>query len=141
MSFTAFGKRRNPQWTSNTPVGPALSTVGFTGHEQEDEIGLVNMRGRHYDAKLGQFIQPDPFVQAPDYSQSWNRYAYVFNNPLKFVDPTGYESESSGDGGDGDGGDGSEGTYAGVTSEPPFEANVVYHRGDMGTITVVIDPA
>jgi hypothetical protein len=42
------------------------------------------MRGRQYDPKLGQFIQPDPIVQAPDYSQSWNRYAYVFNNPLKF---------------------------------------------------------
>jgi RHS repeat-associated protein len=38
------------------------------------------MRGRQYDPKLGQFIQPDPIVQAPDYSQSWNRYAYVFNN-------------------------------------------------------------
>ncbi|PLW98925.1 MAG: hypothetical protein C0591_03515, partial [Marinilabiliales bacterium] len=33
---------------------------------------------------------PDPIVQAPNYSQSYNRYSYVFNNPLKYTDPTGY---------------------------------------------------
>lgn len=130
LSFTAFGKRRNTQWTSTDPTGPLLSTISYTGHEADEDIGLVNMRGRQYDPKLGQFIQPDPIVQAPDYSQSWNRYAYVFNNPLRLVDPTGYQSE---------GGDGSEGTAAGVTSEPPNEANVVYHRGGMDTILHVID--
>jgi hypothetical protein len=33
LSFTAVGKRRNAQWTSNAPVGPALSTISYTGHE------------------------------------------------------------------------------------------------------------
>ena len=106
LSFTAFGKRRNAQWASDAPVGPALSTISYTGHEADDDVGLINMRGRQYDPKLGQFIQPDPIVQAPDFSQSWNRYAYVFNNPLKFVDPTGYET--TGSNGEGSGSSGEE---------------------------------
>jgi hypothetical protein len=38
---------------------------------------------------LARFLSPDPFVHAPDYSQSFNRYSYTFNNPLKFTDPSG----------------------------------------------------
>jgi hypothetical protein len=42
-----------------------------------------------YDPVLGRFLSPDPFVQAPDFSQSFNRYTYCLNNPLKYTDPTG----------------------------------------------------
>ena len=42
-----------------------------------------------YDPRLGRFLSPDPYVQAPDYSQSFNRYSYVWNNPLKYTDPDG----------------------------------------------------
>jgi hypothetical protein len=56
------------------------------------------------------------------------------SSTMRLVDPTGHESE-----GGGDGNDGSEGTAAGVTSEPPNEANVIYHRGGTDTIVHVID--
>ena len=46
-----------------------------------------------YDPELGRFMSADPFVQAPYNSQSYNRYSYVFNNPLSFTDPSGYECE------------------------------------------------
>ncbi|WP_062063730.1 RHS repeat-associated core domain-containing protein [Cellvibrio sp. OA-2007] len=46
--------------------------------------------GRVYDPELGRFMSADPFVQAPYNSQSYNRYSYVFNNPLSFTDPSGY---------------------------------------------------
>ena len=48
------------------------------------------MNGRVYDPELGRFMSADPFVQAPYNSQSYNRYSYVFNNPLSFTDPSGY---------------------------------------------------
>ena len=48
------------------------------------------MNGRIYDPTLGRFLQADPFIQAPGNSQSYNRYAYVLNNPLSYTDPSGY---------------------------------------------------
>jgi hypothetical protein len=48
------------------------------------------MNGRVYDPEVGRFLSADPFIQAPYNSQSYNRYSYVLNNPLKYVDPSGY---------------------------------------------------
>jgi RHS repeat-associated protein len=62
---------------------------GYTGHEHLPEFGLINMNGRMYDPLLGRFLSPDPFVQMPDYSQSFNRYSYCLNNPLIYTDPDG----------------------------------------------------
>lgn len=47
------------------------------------------MNGRLYDPKLHRFLQPDNFVQQPENSQNYNRYAYCVNNPLKYTDPSG----------------------------------------------------
>ena len=55
-----------------------------------DEVGLVHMNGRIYDPLLGKFLSPDPFVQSPANGQSYNRYAYGWNNPLSITDPSGY---------------------------------------------------
>jgi len=48
------------------------------------------MNGRIYDPALGRFMTPDPFVQFPTNLQSYNRYSYVLNNPLGYIDPSGY---------------------------------------------------
>ena len=48
------------------------------------------MNGRIYDPQLGRMLQADPFVQAPGNTQSYNRYSYVQNNPLRYTDPSGY---------------------------------------------------
>ena len=48
------------------------------------------MNGRIYDPTLGRFLQADPHIQAPNNSQSYNRYSYVLNNPLSYTDPSGY---------------------------------------------------
>src|SRR5262249_29868865 len=63
---------------------------GFTGHEDDADLGLVNMRSRIYDPRVGRFLSADPFVSGPLRSQAWNRYSYVNNNPLTLVDPTGF---------------------------------------------------
>ncbi|QTE23356.1 RHS repeat domain-containing protein [Polaribacter cellanae] len=42
-----------------------------------------------YDAKLGRFLSPDNYIQEPFSTQSFNRYGYVWNNPLKFTDKSG----------------------------------------------------
>ena len=62
---------------------------GYTGHEMLPEFGLINMNGRMYDPQLGRFLSPDNYIQMPENSQSFNRYSYCLNNPLKYTDPSG----------------------------------------------------
>ncbi|MDE1310019.1 RHS repeat-associated core domain-containing protein [Vibrio aestuarianus] len=92
-SYDTWGKQRKVAWREEGPldvVQQAITNRGYTGHEEIVEVGLVHMNGRVYDQELGRFISPDPFVQAPYITNSFNRYAYVMNNPLKYTDPTGY---------------------------------------------------
>ena len=62
---------------------------GFTGHEMLPGFDLIHMDGRVYDPTIGRFLSPDNYVQLPENSQSFNRYSYCFNNPLKYIDPDG----------------------------------------------------
>ena len=62
---------------------------GYTGHEMLNDFDIINMNGRLYDPVLGRFLSPDNFVQMPDNAQSYNRYSYCLNNPLKYTDPSG----------------------------------------------------
>ena len=89
QSFDAWGNTRSvTNWTS--PASYQLfAGSGFTGHEHLEEFSLINMNGRVYDPMLGRFLSPDPYVQLPDFSQSFNRYAYCLNNPLIYTDPDG----------------------------------------------------
>jgi RHS repeat-associated protein len=90
-SYDPFGKRRDPVWGQPVPASFAsLTTLGFTGHESDDDLGLVNMKGRMFDPKVGRFLTTDPIVSAPHFGQSWNPYSYVLNNPLNYVDPSGF---------------------------------------------------
>lgn len=70
-----------------------LNTIGlcrgYTGHEMISEFDIINMNGRLYDPVLGRFLSPDNYVQMPDFSQSFNRYSYCLNNPLRYTDPSG----------------------------------------------------
>jgi RHS repeat-associated protein len=60
----------------------------FNGKEQQDELNLLtyDYGARMYDPALGKWWQVDPLSEK---YQSWSPYAYVMNNPLKFMDPTG----------------------------------------------------
>jgi RHS repeat-associated protein len=91
MSYDAWGRRRNPyDWTYTNITTSSITDRGFTMHEMLDNFDLINMNGRAYDPLLGQFLSPDPFVTNPENPQSYNRYAYCLNNPLKYTDPSGY---------------------------------------------------
>ena len=46
--------------------------------------------GRIYDATLGRFLQADPHIDGTTQVAGFNRYAYVKNNPLNAVDPSGF---------------------------------------------------
>ncbi|MBR3557919.1 MAG: hypothetical protein IKN78_03525 [Bacteroidales bacterium] len=64
-------------------------THSFTGHEHYAGLKIINMNGRLYAPVIARFFSPDNFVQAPEFTQSYNRYSYCLNNPLQWVDPSG----------------------------------------------------
>ena len=94
LAYDAWGRRRNAaDWSD--PAGPPpiqgqQTARGHTGHEQLDDVGLTHMNGRIYDPALGRVLSADPYVPSAGDSQSFNRYAYVRNSPLKYTDPSGY---------------------------------------------------
>ena len=69
---------------------PAMSYGGrgYTGHEQLNGFGIINMNARLYDPLLARFLAPDPFVGS-GMTNDFNRYVYCRNNPLMFTDPSG----------------------------------------------------
>ena len=93
VSFDAWGNLRNPEtWTNyseNETYEEPMFDRGYTGHEHLAAFGLINMNGRMYDPFTSGFLSVDNYVQSPDYTQSFNRYAYCLNNPLKYTDPDG----------------------------------------------------
>ncbi|WP_417199891.1 RHS repeat domain-containing protein [Bizionia sp.] len=62
---------------------------GYTGHEHLQGVNLIHMNGRLYDPSLKRFLSADNFIQDINNTQNFNRYGYVLNNPLLYVDPSG----------------------------------------------------
>jgi RHS repeat-associated protein len=62
----------------------------FTGQIKDDETGLYYYNFRYYDPELGRFIQADDRIPDIGNPQSYNRYSYVLNNPLRYNDPDGH---------------------------------------------------
>jgi RHS repeat-associated protein len=92
--FDAWGNVISVQDGAGTRLsGLTILDRGYTGHEHLQSVGLINMNARLYDPKLHRFLQPDNFVQSITDSQNYNRYSYVLNNPLKYVDPSGETGE------------------------------------------------
>ena len=104
LAFEPFGSRKMKDWTGNISSIELNALLaldwdhprrarGFTGHEHLDRTGFIHMNGRVYDPVLGRFLSPDPMVQFPTFSQSWNRYSYVSNTPTSLIDPSGFRGE------------------------------------------------
>ena len=92
LAYEPFGKRRFASGSDdpNNTIVPQNTDRGYTNHEHLDELTLVHMNGRVYDPVVGRFMSADLQIQDPMNLQSYNRYAYVMNNPLFYIDPTGY---------------------------------------------------
>ena len=70
----------------------------FTGKERDTETGLDYFIARYYSSGQGRFISPDEVFadQQQTDPQSWNAYAYVRNQPLRYTDSTGREIVGTG---------------------------------------------
>lgn len=97
--FDAWGNIKQVKhitWNGNTSTATTDTTLGiidrgYTGHEHLQSVGLIHMNGRLYDPAIRRFLSPDNFVQDPYNTQNFDRYSYVYNNPLIYTDPSGEE--------------------------------------------------
>lgn len=74
----------------------------FTGHERDYAGALTSdpldyMHARYYSSSMGRFLTVDPVLGNLLQPQSWNRYAYVMNNPMNFIDPLGLTKRNPGE--------------------------------------------
>jgi RHS repeat-associated protein len=156
-SFSAFGTRRNPTTWSGAPSTTDLNTIaglsrqGYTFQTWLGQsMGLNHMNGRVQDAILGRFLSPDPHISDPSDAQSYDRYTYAGNNPLTYVDPSGFEHcphapcPDVGDGSDGGtpdggtpGGDAPDGGTPGGGTPTPGVPGQFYNPDDPSGIPTV----
>jgi RHS repeat-associated protein len=73
----------------------SFNTHQYTGHERDKETGLDYMLARYYGDGLPRFVSADTLDGVTSDPQSWNRYTYVRNNPLRLVDPDGQKDVSA----------------------------------------------
>ena len=100
LSLSTDSSGGDVQSTKYLPFGLTRGTAGdmgtdklFTG-QRLDGTGLYFYNARYYDPEIGRFISPDTIVPNPANPQSLNRYSYCLNNPLKYVDPSGHDSDA-----------------------------------------------
>jgi RHS repeat-associated protein len=63
--------------------------IGFTGHVNDTETGLIYMQQRYYDPVAGRFLSIDPVTTDEETGEDFNRYGYANNNPSRNIDPDG----------------------------------------------------
>jgi RHS repeat-associated protein len=84
--YSAFGQSR---YTQNTNLFKVSRR--YTGQILDDNTGLYYYNARYYDPMLGRFTQADSAIPNIFNPQSYNRYSYCVNNPLRYTDPTGHD--------------------------------------------------
>ena len=84
IRYTAFGEIR-------LKTGVTATGYRYTGQlDMQGSIGLDYYVARFYDPQLARFAQADTIIPAPGNTLSFDRYAYVHNNPISNNDPTGH---------------------------------------------------
>jgi RHS repeat-associated protein len=95
MKFLAADLRQSESLNRNGRARGRVRTISncafITGYEHDRESGLDFAEARMYSKSSGRFTSADPLLASAiaSQSQSWNRFAYVANNPMKYADPSG----------------------------------------------------
>ncbi|MBK9233072.1 MAG: RHS repeat-associated core domain-containing protein [Anaerolineae bacterium] len=71
-------------------AGNQVTTYRFTGQRWDSGTALYFYQSRWYDPLIGRFLAADTIVPQPENPQNLNRYSYVGNQPLGFIDPSGH---------------------------------------------------
>ncbi|MCX5722216.1 MAG: RHS repeat-associated core domain-containing protein, partial [Nitrospirae bacterium] len=92
ITYYPYGGTNRNESSSNPVIDVPYK---YTGKELDVSTGLYYYEARYYDPTLGRFISADTIVPHASDPQSYNRYSYVRNNPLLYIDPTGHKFKFS----------------------------------------------
>jgi len=73
-------------------IGTSANNLTFTGHEKDEETGLIYAKARFYDPDVGRFLTQDDVLGQANSPPSLHRYFYANQNPLFFIDLDGRQS-------------------------------------------------
>jgi len=83
-------------WTQDAGTSPPTDRL-FTGQRHYGaKSGIYYYGSRFYSADIGRFLQPDTIVPGAKNPQALNRYSYVENDPLAYLDPSGHARKGVG---------------------------------------------
>lgn len=96
--YLPFGEELPTVYGGRTPQqGYVADNVRqkFTSYERDPETSLDYAQARYYSSTQGRFTSVDPLPASglTLNPQTFNRYSYVFNRPLRYVDPSGLASQ------------------------------------------------
>ena len=88
--YDAWGKLISIEDDTTNNIG-TKNPLRYRGYYYDTETGFYYLQSRYYDPEICRFINADSLLIAgDDYIQGTNRYAYCYNNPVMYSDPTGY---------------------------------------------------
>ena len=82
--------RYYPYGETRLATGSMFTDKLFTGQREMTGLGIYHYGARFYSPKLGRFLSADTIIPNAANPQDFNRYSYVRNNPVRYIDPTGY---------------------------------------------------
>jgi RHS repeat-associated protein len=93
--FDPFGVEQPGGKMSPNAYKVLQNPFGYNGEMYDAEAGLSYMRNRYYEPETGRFLTRDLLPGLNSSPLSLNQYAYVENNPLKYLDPLGLEKQKA----------------------------------------------
>ena len=91
QSYTPYGEILYSEGTANTDYA-------FTGESFDPQTGLVYLRARYYNPSNGRFTSRDTWTGNANTPMSYNLWAYGYDNPVRYGDPSGFCPDDDGDG-------------------------------------------
>ena len=93
VNCSAALRRTRYEAYGNTSAGAVRIGIGFTGHVNDPDTGLVYMQQRYYDPIAARFMSVDQVATDANTGDTFNRYEYAHSNPYRYTDPDGRQAQ------------------------------------------------